>query len=201
MNLPAAYGLFSQGVLVAALLCALWPTARRGWVMLIPLNVAVIAILVPIGGPSVAEHLRAVWGDPAVVTTLLLLVYLVAPRRLPQRPSRRVALGLGFVLPVALYSPLVLSQPLIDLYPVGWHPLGFLFPLLVIVFMLRNRIGPRWICLMAVAVLAFAGGLMESSNLWDYLVDPGLLVGLAVCSRARSSPVSLQSVQHSPAAP
>ena len=31
--------------------------------------------------------------------------------------------------------------------------------------------------LIAVAMLAWAAGLLESTNLWDYLIDPWLAVG------------------------
>lgn len=204
MNLPNAYGLLSQGALIAALGMALWPASRRGSrARLICLAAGAAAIFLPLGGLTAAECTRGVWGDASVVTTLLLLIFVVSPRHLPCRVHIVPALAGCLVLGAGLYGPLLAAQLPVDinLYHVGWRPVIMLAFVVPPAYLMRNRLDPRWVVIVACAVLAYAVGLMESCNLWDYLVDPGLMIGVLVLSDRSRFPLNPQSVQHSPAAP
>ena len=51
---------------------------------------------------------------------------------------------------------------------------------------MMRRMAPRWTNIIAIALIASSVGLMESDNLWDYLVDPGLLFTIAFLAIAGS---------------
>ena len=77
MTVQAIYGLFAQGVIVAMIIRFVREIFGRknlapfGLELWIP---AAIVIIVPVAGVSIAGHLRGLWGDPSIVTFLLLFL-------------------------------------------------------------------------------------------------------------------------------
>ena len=144
---------------------------------------AAIVIIVPVAGVSIAGHLRGLWGDPSIVTFLLLFLYTVRPSSLPNRPRVSTCVLVSLFVMLPLYLPLFLLNPNVpvDLYAIGWHPKWILIAIAVIALgsVMMRRLAPRWTNIIAIALIASSVGLMESDNLWDYLVDPGLLFTIA----------------------
>ena len=151
---------------------------------------AAIVIIVPIAGVSLAGHLRGLWGDPSIVTFLLLFLYTVRPSSLPNRPRLSTCVLVSLFVMLPLYLPLFLLNPNVpvDLYAIGWHPKWILIAIAVIALgsVMMRRLAPRWTNIIAIALIASSVGLMESDNLWDYLVDPGLLFTIAFLAIAGS---------------
>ena len=151
---------------------------------------AAIVIIVPVAGVSIAGHLRGLWGDPSIVTFLLLFLYTVRPSSLPNRPRVSTCVLVSLFVMLPLYLPLFLLNPNVpvDLYSYGWNPKWILIAIAVIAFvcMMMRRMAPRWINIIAIALIASSIDLMESDNLWDYLVDPGLLFTIAFLAIAGS---------------
>ena len=182
----AIYGLFAQGVIVAMIIRFVREIFGRknlapfGIELWIP---AAIVIIVPVAGVSIAGHLRGLWGDPSIVTFLLLFLYTVRPSSLPNRPRVSTCVLVSLFVMLPLYLPLFLLNPNVpvDLYAIGWHPKWILIAIAVIALgsVMMRRLAPRWTNIIAIALIASSVGLMESDNLWDYLVDPGLLFTIA----------------------
>ena len=151
---------------------------------------AAIVLIVPIAGVSLAGHLRGLWGDPSIVTFLLLFLYTVRPSSLPNRPRLSTCVLVSLFVMLPLYLPLFLLNPNVpvDLYAIGWHPKWILIAIAVIALgsVMMRRLAPRWTNIIAIALIASSVGLMESDNLWDYLVDPGLLFTIAFLAIAGS---------------
>ena len=189
----AIYGLFAQGVIVAMIIRFVREIFGRknlapfGVELWIP---AAIVIIVPIAGVSLAGHLRGLWGDPSIVTFLLLFLYTVRPSSLPNRPRLSTCVLVSLFVMLPLYLPLFLLNPNVpvDLYAIGWHPKWILIAIAVIALgsVMMRRLAPRWTNIIAIALIASSVGLMESDNLWDYLVDPGLLFTIAFLAIAGS---------------
>ena len=189
----AIYGLFAQGVIVAMIIRFVREIFGRknlapfGIELWIP---AAIVIIVPIAGVSMAGHLRGLWGDPSIVTFLLLFLYTVRPSSLPNRPRLSTCVLVSLFVMLPLYLPLFLLNPNVpvDLYAIGWHPKWILIAIAVIALgsVMMRRLAPRWTNIIAIALIASSVGLMESDNLWDYLVDPGLLFTIAFLAIAGS---------------
>ena len=193
MNMHAIYGLFAQGVIVAMIIRFVREIFGRknlapfGVELWIP---AAIVLIVPIAGVSLAGHLRGLWGDPSIVTFLLLFLYTVRPSALPNRPRLSTCVLVSLFVMLPLYLPLFLLNPNVpvDLYAIGWHPKWILIAIAVIAFgsVMMRRMAPRWTNIITIALIASSVGLMESDNLWDYLVDPGLLFTIAFLAIAGS---------------
>ena len=151
---------------------------------------AAIVIIVPVAGVSIAGHLRGLWGDPSIVTFLLLFLYTVRPSSLPNRPRVSTCVLVSLFVMLPLYLPLFLLNPNVpvDLYSYGWKPKWILIAIAVIALgsVMMRRLAPRWTNIIAIALIASSVGLMESDNLWDYLVDPGLLFTIAFLAIAGS---------------
>jgi hypothetical protein len=186
MNLQAAYGLFAQGVILAALIRfvrVLIGRARakpHGAEMWLPVMLVLAGAA---QGVSFAGHLRGLWGDPSVVTLLLLFLFTLQPSWLPGVPRPSSCLLITLLVTVPMYGPLLVPIPGVQggLYELGYRPWPVLLALTVAWITLRAVRGfdARWTILVALALLAYAGRLMESDNLWDYLVDPGSLLAIA----------------------
>ena len=193
MNMHAIYGLFAQGVIVAMIIRFVREFFGRknlapfGIELWIP---AAIVLIVPIAGVSMAGHLRGLWGDPSIVTFLLLFLYTVRPSSLPNRPRLSTCVLVSLFVMLPLYLPLFLLNPNVplDLYSYGWKPKWILIAIAVIALgsVMMRRMAPRWTNIIAIALIASSVGLMESDNLWDYLVDPGLLFTIAFLAIAGS---------------
>lgn len=186
MTVAAIYGLCSQGVIVAMIIrfvreaCGRRALAPFGLEMWIPM---LLVVAIPIGNVSIAAHLRGLWGDPSIVTLGVLMLYTIRPAVLPSRPSTITALLITLAVMIPLYGALIFPVPMMqtDLYSLGWQP-RLLFIALAIVFaaysMLR-ALDHRWVNCISIAILGYIMGIMESSNIIDYLVDPGLLIVIA----------------------
>ena len=168
-------GLAAAACAAAALLVSLPGVAwLRRKAPLATLLVALALPLLPIGGLPAAGYLRGVLGDLSVTTTVLLLVYLLRPvLPLPTASERsRLALqGLVATGGLVLY-PLALGFGPADPYRLGFAHVGFLCTLLLLT-VASWYAGLQFVatCL-ALAVLAWAIGALESRNLWDHLLDP-----------------------------
>lgn len=186
MSVHAIYGLVAQGLIVATAIRFVREIfghknlARFGMELWIP---ATTVLIVPVAGVSIAGHLRGLWGDPSIVTFVLLLRYTSNPSALPSRPRLSTCLLTTFFVSLPLYLPLFSLSPAIpvDLYSFGWQPKWILIALAVIMTgsIALRTLSHRWVNLIAIALIAYSIGLMESDNMWDYLVDPGLLFTIA----------------------
>lgn len=114
-----------------------------------------------------AAYVRGVTGDLSVVLTLLLWSSVLLP-------SRPIPLGFRFTLSgiAILFYPLALGLGMLDPYAWGYGSLGLL---LAIVFFasLCGLLGwTKGVWIIALAIVAWAGHWHESTNLWDYVLDP-----------------------------
>lgn len=215
MSIPLAYGLVAQGLIAAAVvrvLCELLMRPHRSGATLdaagadptgssrdLPRGVAwaVVAVplvlLLPMGQCTVAERMRGIWGDPSVTTCALLALFVARPARLPRRPSRALSLGLTLLVTIPLYGPILgAGLPVPDLYAIGWSPYALLIVIAAAAWLLHvsARWCSTWALIMTLGLLMYAIRAMESSNLLDYLIDPGLLLAIAamaVLPRGRAS--------------
>lgn len=147
-----------------------------GWVTAI----CFVLFWLPVGAAQlpVLAYIRGVSSDLSV--TLVALACLGLCQRLLGFPAveQREKFALNAVVAAAavcLY-PLALGWGDWDLYRAGWGSYGMVAALLALSLLCWTK-GLRLLpMLVGLSLLAWSVGLMESANLWDYLMDPWLAV-------------------------
>lgn len=139
---------------------------------------ATILMQIPVWGLSLAEFVRGVTGDLSVFSLLLLAVALarsLSDQALVEDSNRNAAL-LAIVLVAAPFYPLVLGVGMFDPYRLGYGNLWFMTALLGAAIWASLRHSTLLAVGLALAVAAWSVGWYESTNLWDYLLDPWLAI-------------------------
>jgi len=135
-------------------------------------------LFLPIYGVSIAQWLRSALGDLSVLT-LVIFVNILMQRLFNHKllaPAARNSLLLGVALVGVVFYPLALGVSAFDPYQLGYSPLfiSVLLCIASIIAWLRTMRGLAIILLLP--LLAFNLHMLESYNLWDYLLDPILLI-------------------------
>ena len=134
---------------------------------------AIIVVLIPINGLSVGRWIYSLNANVSIVFTVMLLYKILADYLgidLLDETSRKTAWIFGVLAGIFLY-PFAWGIGMIDPYEWGFSFSGLfvaIMALTLILFYKENRFG--WALL--AAVLGLNLGLLESINLWDYLIDP-----------------------------
>ncbi len=142
------------------------------------LVIVFVACLVPFGDLSAAEYIRVLTGDLSPVS--LVLFSMIAYARLVSAETEdsviAPSLAAAIVVIALLLFPTAMGLTLFDMYEYGYYPI-VLAPLGLALFA-----GCVWFgihlpaILIAVAFTGFVLGVLESDNLWDYLIDPVITV-------------------------
>lgn len=126
--------------------------------------------------PLVA-YVRGVTGDLSVVSTLLLWSSVLLP-------SRPIPFGFRLTLTgiAMLFYPLALGLGMLDPYAWGYSSLGLLISIVFFASVCGLLGWTKGVWIIAIAIVAWAGHWHESTNLWDYVLDPLLcLWALITC--------------------
>lgn len=89
----------------------------------------------------------------------------------------RHALNLVFAAGAFVLYPFALGWGDWDSYRLGWGAPGLWAALLVLSLLFWGKGLRLFPMLIAISLLAWAAGVLETTNLWDYLIDPWLAVG------------------------
>lgn len=133
-----------------------------------------VLAVVPLDGESLAARARGLTGDFAV-TTVVFAVAVLAGRADRTRSVRRFVLAAAAVL-----YPMALGLGPFDPYALGYAPIVLPMALIVIGLLAWWREAELLVLALGLAQIAFALRLYESDNLWDYIVDPWIVVAAAV---------------------
>ena len=172
-------GLASSTVVIVAVIAMLPGVARlqKNHFALLAC-VIVILVLIPFGGLPLAAYVRGVTGDLSI-TSLLLLLSVILNRLTGWQPfdaqSKVVLFFLVALTAIGLY-PLALGIGYFDPYRLGYGNLWFMGVLLLLALAACFRQIPVVALAIALAVFAWSIGWYESTNLWDYLLDPLLAI-------------------------
>ena len=146
----------------------------RGWGLLLwPGAIALGVLLLPITGIVIARWVAGISANVSIPFAGMLAVAVwerAFRRRVFSLRDWDAGWSFGAISGLALY-PLALGVGSVDPYEWGWR----FSPLFVVMGALTG-----WLiwkqsgfgCLLLLAVVAFRLGLLESSNYWDYLLDP-----------------------------
>jgi len=147
----------------------------------------VLCLFVPVNGLSISQWVRSALGDLSVLTVVILAN--IAVQRLFSvhllSPDARKNLLPGIALLGVLFYPLALGLGPVDPYAFGFAPV-WMTVLLVLASVMGWLSGRRDLAvILLLPLVAFNLQLLESNNLWDYLLDP-ILVAYAMVQVLKS---------------
>jgi hypothetical protein len=146
---------------------------------------ALILVLLPVKQVPTARFVAGFNANFSITLSALLLGLLLRQLhgiRLFDRRALRTISVCGLIVGPCLYAGSMNLAPF-DLYRYGWGSIFLLAPLFILTVCLiagGNRAG----YVLAAAVAAYGLRLLESDNLWDYLLDPFVIGWCLIASLA-----------------
>jgi hypothetical protein len=157
-----------------------------GWVPTLGIAlVSSVVVLLPIGDLLGGRWLFSLFPNPSIPLIALLFSWVLKNAfqlNLLDIKAIQTCRGFSLLAGAALY-PMAMGVGAFDPYDAGWH-FSWLFVILLCVTLLLLFFKNRFSVVLLATILAYDLHLLESGNLWDYLVDPILvlvaIVGLIV---------------------
>lgn len=131
-------------------------------------------VFVPVGDLPAAAYVRGVTGDLSAPTLALAMgacFTRLTGRRLFEHRERNALLWLVAGAALFLY-PFALGWTPFDPYALGYGSVAFITALLLATLLAWGARLKLPVVVVLAGALAYLGGLYESRNLWDYLIDP-----------------------------
>ncbi len=179
-------GIISSFLVWAALLAFIFRIKNRPPRVRILIVVGIIISgLIPLSGLPIPLYIRAGIGDLSIVTQLLLSIYLInSLAGIYSTPARKVAyqqLCIFMLITGLWFYPTTLGLTYFDPYRFGyitdsmhWLILGYFFFGAIILLLLQSSWTSGILC---IATLSFCVNSLESTNYWDHMIDPILMIG------------------------
>ncbi len=182
MSLPTIIGLSGHALLLTAIALRLGYTFKlKENHRYILASVCLLLTLIPFSGLSAAQITRGIFGDLSITSLILLGRFILLPHA-----SREQTRELFILVAITglLFYPAALGLGMLDPYQWGYMnsyrgiavPMIFLSAmagLLLLAVAMNNTV--IILCITA-APAALTAGVMESKNIWDYLIDPLVVI-------------------------
>lgn len=136
-----------------------------------------LLVFVPLGdNHSVATAMRGLWGDPSLTSIQLMLLCFMGKTPAALRDDWREPAIL--VLSGCLLYASALGPWDIDLYRLGYQPLVLVLWFSVPGLIAWWRGSSLYLWLLVIDLLVWRACLIESTNFWDTLIDPLLILSM-----------------------
>ena len=176
-NITDLTGLAGAACATAAAVLLLPGIGKLTRLRLALLQGAVFALmLIPFGAMPFAAYLRGMTGDLSITTLVLLCCAMLRPWCGAVQARHRLALLCLIAFVSIVFYPMALGVGAYDPYQLGYGNLQFIAALLLLALAAWfQRFSLVTLCI-ALATIAWAVGWYESDNLWDYLLDPFVVI-------------------------
>ncbi len=137
-----------------------------------------VAVSIPFWGLSLAGFVRGITGDLSISTLVLLLLAMVRALsgKVALDDANRQKTLKALAIAAILFYPVALGFTMLDPYRLGYGNLWFMIALLGLAIWSGLRYSAFFAVCIALGVAAWSAGWYESTNLWDYLLDPWLAI-------------------------
>ncbi len=137
-----------------------------------------LLVFIPLGqGHSIATAMRALWGDPSLTSVQLMLLCFMGKTPAALRNDWREP-ALLVLSGMALYAT-SLGPWNLDLYRLGYQPLWIVVWFSIPCLYAWWKGNALYLWLLLIDLLVWRACLVESTNFWDTLIDPLLVVSMA----------------------
>lgn len=166
-------GLAGIGLALLALFWRIPLLQRLSTIQIIVVMTALMSCAaIPFGGVSVLELIRGISGDLSITTLVMLTLSL---EKIRWQEEKKLAL-LFIVLTAIILYPCALGLGMVDPYRLGFGDIWFIAGLSTIACIAWLKQQTFSALTIALVLLGWTIGWYESSNLWDYLLDPWLAI-------------------------
>jgi hypothetical protein len=127
---------------------------------------------------DIVLRVRGLIDEPAIITIIWALLGLVAwisKKRVDSPEEKRFLLWAVLVMGLVLY-PATMGLSMWDPYRYGYTPVGLLMVVGLLALWAAKQAYWMTTVMLTAATLAFIFGLKTSTNYWDYLIDPLVVV-------------------------
>lgn len=193
-SLPVYLGLAVSGIVVACCVALLTPhflrvfgsksAAYNARFHVIVFCIAAAALLIPINEIPVLYYIRGALGDFSVTTLIFVVVAFI--ERLRNQNSidsrQRFVILLVFSLTSIVFYPMTLGLTRIDPYAFGYFSTPFLIGMGLLCCI---ALAFQWywaIFVLCNSLIIASMELFQSSNAWDYLIDPAFATYAIIAS-------------------
>ena len=173
-DLTGLFGIAS--VIVALLSCLPRGTSLPKKPLSIFLTAVFLVLLIPFGDIPLAGYARGMVGDLSITSVVLAWLVLSQPFRAANDEKNRAHLLMLIATVAVIFYPMTLGVTLIDPYRLGYSDVLFVSIVLLIAIAAWFRKSYLLASCLALTVIAWSLGWYESTNLWDYLLDPLLAI-------------------------
>ena len=173
MMLTDVAGLFGHASALAAS-ALLVPAVRRlstrhlSWL----LAAVFLLALLPLSDLPWAGYTRGMVGDLSITTLVLIGLAILRPYGIVASEKSRAQLLLVIAASALIFYPMTLGITLYDPYRLGYGDAGSFSVVLVIALLAWWRQSNLIVLCLTLATLAWSLGGYESTNAWDYFIDP-----------------------------
>ena len=173
MMLTDIAGLAGHASALAASILLL-PAVRRLSVPRYSVLIASVFLLalVPLPSLPLAGYTRGMVGDLSLTTLLLIGLAILRPYGIVSVAKSRPQLLLVIAIVAIIFYPMTLGISLSDPYRLGYSDARFFALVLLLALVASWRQSNLIVLSLTLATLAWSQGLYESSNWWDYFIDP-----------------------------
>jgi len=142
---------------------------------------ATALLWLPLGNLPLWRYVYGFTGDLTPATWVLFFVWLGFPATFNRWLHAELPLygRLLLLVGMVLFYVLALGSWTFDPYAIGYQP-WLLFGLLTAWVAWRGRVAPGVTLLLAIDLAAYGLHALTSDNLWDYLLDPVLVIVLGI---------------------
>jgi len=168
--------LLGHGIFLLAIILFVIQAKRWGKYFPFAYIIAAVLVVVPVSEWLVVEYSRGYFGDLSIATLLICGLSIIGQGKY----SMQTSFKLFTLILAALLLPTAMGMGMFDSYSVGF-PSHVLYPSLVAVLLVIGSLAwwfKAWqvFILIALSLFANALGLYETQNIWNYLLDPIVIV-------------------------
>lgn len=173
MMLTDVTGLFGHASALAAS-ALLVPAVRRLPTRYLTWLLAAVFLLalLPLSDLPLAGYTRGMVGDLSITTLVLIGLAILRPYGIVASEKSRAQLLLVIAASALIFYPMTLGITLYDPYRLGYGDAGLFSVVLVIALLAWWRQSNLIVLCLTLATLAWSLGGYESTNAWDYFIDP-----------------------------